>query len=149
MQRLRMNGHFLSLTRLRVRSWRYLPFFLVQAIRSARQAKSAEGVLAVSVLREARNTFWTCTIWTDEQSMKRYMLSGPHGRVMRRLMEWCDEAAVAHWTQESPEPPSWQEAHHKLQESGRLSKVDHPSEAQRKNQFPPPRIQSMRELRFK
>ncbi|MGB8543114.1 MAG: DUF3291 domain-containing protein [Candidatus Acidiferrales bacterium] len=144
-----MNGFFVSLTRLRVRSWRYFPFFFVQAIRSARQAKSAEGVLSVSLLREARNTFWTRTVWNDEQSMKRFMLSGPHGQVMRRLMEWCDEAAVAHWTQESPEPPSWEEAHRKLQELGRLSKVNHPSEAQRKNRFPPPRIQSMRELRFK
>lgn len=132
-----MNGQFISLTRLRVRSWRYLPFSLVQAIRSARQAKSAEGVLAVSALGEARNTFWAYTIWTDEQSMKRYMLSGPPGRVMRRLMEWCDEAAVAHGTQESPEPPSWEQAHHKLQESGRLSKVDHPSEAQRKKSILP------------
>lgn len=144
-----MNGYFISLTRLRVRSWRYLPFFLVQAIRSARQASSAEGVLAVSVLWEARNTFWTRTVWTDEQSMKSFMLSGPHGRVMRHLMEWCDEAAVAHWTQGSCEPPSWEEAHHKLQESGRLSKVNYPSEAQLKNQFPPPRIQSGRGLRFK
>src|ERR1700728_1142671 len=144
-----MNHFFVSLTRLRVRSWRYFPFFFVQAMRSTRQAKSAEGVLFVSVLSEARNTFWTRTVWNEEQSMKRFMLSGPHGRVMRRLMEWCDEAAVAHWTQEFPEPPSWEEAHRKLQELGRLSKVNHPSEAQRKNRFPPPRIQSVRELRFK
>jgi hypothetical protein len=144
-----MDGCFVSPTRLRVRSWRYLPFFLIQALRSAWQAKSAEGVLFVSVLRETRNTFWTRTVWTDEQSMKRFMLSGPHGRVMRRLMEWCDEAAVAHWIQDSAEPPAWQEVHIKLQQLGRLSKVNHPSEAQRENRFPPPRIQSMRELQFK
>ena len=144
-----MNGFFVSLTRLRVRSARYFPLFFVQAIRSARQAKSAEGVLFVSVLWEARNTFWTRTVWTDEHSMKRFMLSGAHGQVMRRLMEWCDEAAVAHWTQESPEPPPWEEAHQKLQQLGRISKVNHPSLDQRKNRFPAPRIQPMRELRFK
>jgi hypothetical protein len=144
-----MNGFFVSMTRLRVRSWRYFPFFFIQAIRSARQAKSAEGVRFVSVLWEARNTFWTRTVWADEPSMKLFMLSGPHGRVMRRLLEWCDEAAVAHWTQDSPEPPSWEEAHHKLEQLGRLSKVKHPSDDQRKNRFPPPRIQSVRELRFK
>ena len=64
-------------------------------------------------------------------------------------MEWCDEAAVAHWTQDSPEPPSWEEAHRRLQESGRPSKVNHPSEGQRNNRILALRIQSMRELRFK
>ena len=144
-----MATFFVSMTRLRVRSWRYVPLFFVQAFRSARQAKFAEGAVSVSVLREARNTFWTRTVWINEQAMKNFMLSGPHGRVMRRLMEWCDEAAVAHWTQESAEPPSWEEAHRRLRESGRPSKVNHPSEDQRNNRIPAPRIQSMRELRFK
>ena len=82
-----MATFFVSMTRLRVRSWRYIPFFFVQAYRSARQAKFAEGAVSVSVLREARNTFWTRTVWLNEQAMKNFMLSGPHGRVMRRLNE--------------------------------------------------------------
>jgi hypothetical protein len=38
---------FVSITRLRVRSWRYLPGFLIQALRTARQAKDASTVLTV------------------------------------------------------------------------------------------------------
>ncbi len=141
---------FVSLTRLRVRSWRYLPAFFLQAFRSARQAKSAAGVISVSVLRDAHNTFWTRTVWNSEQAMRSYMLSGIHRQVMRRLPEWCDEAAVAHWTQESPQPPSWQEAHQQLQQSGRPSKVNHPSEAQRNNlSIPAPLIRPANEIRFK
>ena len=34
---------FVSITRLRVRSWRYLPGFLIQSFRAARQAKRATG----------------------------------------------------------------------------------------------------------
>src|ERR1700735_4157974 len=142
--------YFVSLTRLRVRFWRYLPAFYGQARRSALQAKSAQGALAVSVLREAHHTFWTRTVWNSEQAMRSYMLSGIHRQAMRRLPEWCDEASVAHWTQESPEPPSWEEAHQRLQESGRPSKVNHPSEAHSNSlSIPAPRIRSTSELRFK
>jgi hypothetical protein len=36
-----------SITRLRVRSFRYLPAFLLGSLRSAREAKNASGNLAV------------------------------------------------------------------------------------------------------
>ena|SRR5205809_4290730 len=122
---------FISITRLRVRSWRFLPMFLVQSLRAAWQAKSAEGNLAVSLLRQPQWTFWTRTVWTSEAAMKAFMLSGVHGGVMRRLLEWCNEAALVHWTQDLQEPPDWPEAHKRLQEAGRTSKVNHPSEDHR------------------
>ena len=61
--------------------------------------------------------------------MKSFMLSGAHGRVTRRLMDWCDEAALVHWSQESEHEPEWQEAHRRLREEGRRSKVNYPSAA--------------------
>jgi hypothetical protein len=48
---------FVSITRLRVRRWRYLPQFLIQSIRAARQAKRAPGNIAVSILRDANRRF--------------------------------------------------------------------------------------------
>lgn len=140
---------FVSITRLRVRSWHYLPGFFFRALRSASQAKSAKGNLSVTVLKEARLTFWTRTLWTSEQAMKAYMVSGAHGKVMRKLLDWCDEAAVVHWTQESSEPPSWEEAHRRLHESGRPSKVNHPSENQRTYRIPAPVVSKTSETRLK
>ena len=64
--------------------------------------------------------------------MRSFMRSGVHRWVMARLPEWCDEAALAHWIQEADEPPSWSEAHRRLQQEGRRSRVNHPSEAQRR-----------------
>lgn len=136
-----------SITRLRVRSLRYLPAFLINAFRSAQQAKAAPGSLAVSVLSDARFTFWTRTVWNDEHSMRAFMIVGVHRRVMPRLLQWCDEASVAHWLQDSLEPPSWQEVHRRLQTEGRRSKVNNPSDAQLRFEISPPK--TTRELKFK
>jgi hypothetical protein len=61
---------FISITRLRVRAWRYLPAFIIQAVRSARQACRAPGNLAVTLLRDSNLTFWTRTAWSDEAAMR-------------------------------------------------------------------------------
>ncbi len=140
---------FVSVTRLRVRSWRYFPAFFVASFRSALQARRAKGNLAVSVLREARNTFWTRSLWTDAAAMKSFMMSGAHRTIMPRLLEWCDEASVAHWTQDSAEKPPWEEAYERLRHDGRVSKVNHPSEAQRRFDIPAQRLTRSRELRFR
>jgi hypothetical protein len=130
---------FVSITRLRVRSWRYLPQFLFQSIRAALQARRAAGSLAVSVLRDADRAFWTRTVWRDEPAMRSFMQSGVHRRIMARLPEWCDEAALVHWVQDAEEPPSWAEAHRRLQQEGRRSRVSHPTEAHRQFEIRQPR----------
>jgi hypothetical protein len=107
---------FVSITRLR--SWRYLPQFLIQSIRAARQAKRAAGSLAVSVLRDADHAFWTRTVWRDEPPMRSFMQSDVHRRILARLPEWCDEAALVHWVQDGNEPPSWAEANRHLEGRG-------------------------------
>jgi Domain of unknown function (DUF3291) len=136
-----------SVTRLRVRKWRFLPAFLVGAIRSALQAKSAAGAIRVAALADARRAFWTCTVWDDEKSMRAFLNSGSHRRVMPRLLDWCDEAAVAHWEQESSEAPSWREALVRMRRVGRRSRVRFPSAAQDQFDIPEPRTGA--ELRVK
>jgi hypothetical protein len=128
-----------SITRLRVRSWRFLLPFMYYALRSSQQAKKARGNLEVSLLRDAKNAFWTRTVWNSEDDMKSFMLAGPHRVAMRKLLEWCDEASLVHWTQESTRPPDWPEAHRRLTSEGRLSKVNHPSPAQEAFEIPPPK----------
>ena len=120
-----------SVTRLRVRSWLFMPAFIVSAIGIGRQAAKAEGCLGAKVLRDRRRAFWTCTCWGSEAAMKAFMLDGRHGESMRKLMNWCDEASVAHWAQESDEMPTWSEAHRRMLRHGRASKVNHPSDAQK------------------
>src|SRR6266851_3020369 len=98
-----------SITRLRLRSWSFLPMFAWYVLRSARQASRADG----------------------------------------NLVEWCDEAAVVHWTQESAVLPTWPEAYQRLQKDGRRSKVNHPSAGHQAYEFPPPPVNPRGELPFK
>jgi hypothetical protein len=128
---------FVSVTRLRVRAWRYLPLFLLGSVHAVLQARRT---LGKSVLRDAHLAFWTRTVWSGEAAMRGFMLSGTHRRLMHRLLEWCDEAAVVNWTTDVAPPPAWSEAHRRLQVEGRPSKVKHPSDAQRRFEIPPPRV---------
>ncbi len=129
----------ISITRLRVRSFRYLPAFLLGSLRSARAAKNASGNLAVALLSDANFVFWTRTLWSEESAMRAFMHTPAHRSMMPKLLQWCDEAAVTHWLQETVEMPSWPEVHRRLQHQGRTSKVDHPSAAQLRFEFPPPK----------
>jgi hypothetical protein len=116
-----------AVTRLRIRSYRFLVPFAWQAWRSFRQAKHAAGSLGVKVRTTGSLAFWTLTAWQDDAAMHTYRIARPHRDAMPKLLEWCDEAAVAHWHQESTALPGWDAAERRLAESGRLSKVNHPS----------------------
>ena len=102
---------FISVTRLRVGSWRHLPQFVWYVLKTARQAERASGFFGGRLLREVRNTFWTVTAWEDEMAMRAYRNAGAHSEVMPKLLDWCDEASVVHWSQADLEIPDWQEAH--------------------------------------
>jgi Domain of unknown function (DUF3291) len=118
---------FVSLTRLRIRSIRFLPRFAFHTWRSLQQVKRAPGFLAGALLPDRCWTFWTMTAWENQESMRQYMVSGSHKTAMSHLLEWCDEASVAHWTQPDATLPSWAEADKRMRKDGRPSKVRSPS----------------------
>jgi len=118
---------FVSLTRLRVRSVLFMPFFAMYTMGTLRQVKKAPGFLSGKLLPDRDRAFWTMTAWDGPESMRRYMTSGAHKRAMPKLMQWCDEASVAHWEQEETSLPSWEEADRRMRASGRASKVNRPS----------------------
>jgi hypothetical protein len=132
-----------------VRSWRFLPLFFLRTFQAARQAAMSEGNLGVALLRDRGNTFWTATSWSNEASVKTFMHSGVHGPVMRKLLDWCNEAALVHWAQESKDLPSWEQAYTRIQQEGRRSKVNYPSAAHTAHAIVKPTMGRTRELRLK
>ena len=118
---------FVSVTRLRIRSWRFMPSFFLYAFRTSRQAQRSPGFLGGALINDKHRTFWTLTVWEDEASMKAYRGAAAHREVMPKLANWCDEASVTHWTQQDSRVPDASEAHRHMVEQGRVSRVNHPS----------------------
>ena len=131
---------FVSVTRLRIRSARFLPPFALHTFRSLGQVKNAPGFRGGSILADRSWTFWTLTTWDSRESMRRYMTAGAHREAMPHLLHWCDEASVTHWDQVESSLPTWPEADRRMRESGRISKVKFPSSAHTTLGYRPPRV---------
>jgi hypothetical protein len=119
---------WVSITRLHLRGYRYVPSFLRQAQLSSEQARRSPGFLAGAVFASPlRRTFWTLTVWKEEAAMRAFRSAGDHRYVMTRLSDWCDEAAVAHWQQRDATVPGSGEILRRMQSTGRVSRVSHPT----------------------
>ena len=127
---------FVSVTRLRVKSIFYLIPFMRANEASVKELKSSSGLLMGKELIDKKLTFWTITLWEDEDSMKKFRGSLSHRNAMQHLPKWCNEASYHHWFQEENECPNWTTISDKLYSEGKLSKVRNPSNAQITNQFP-------------
>jgi len=108
-----------SVTRVRLRSVRFLPLFFIHAHRILAQLRRAEGHLAGAVQREGDLAYWTATVWRDEIAMQAFVASGAHLRAMPRMHDWCSEAGTVRWVQDCPYLPDWAEAARRLQDEGR------------------------------
>jgi hypothetical protein len=117
----------ISITRLRLRSIRFLPLFFVHVMKTRAQLKGAAGFIAGALLNDRDRTFWTMTMWQGQSDMMRYMTHGAHSKVMPRLAHWCDEASVVHWVADQSGLPKWNEADRRMRAEGRPSKLQRPS----------------------
>jgi hypothetical protein len=120
---------FISVTRLRLRSLRFFPRFAWHTLASTRQLRRASGFLGGQFAGEGLRGFWTVTAWRDEAAMRAYRNTDAHMRAMPKLLGWCDEASVAHWSQATAALPEPATAVERMRTEGRLSKVRHPSPA--------------------
>ena len=118
-----------SVTRLRVRRWWFLPSFALHTWRVARQVQGSAGFLGGAFGLELPFCFWTVTVWTDEQSMRGFRNHDAHMKAMPRLRHWCDEASYIHWQQDGASTPTLASAFERLRDIGKTSKVNHPSAA--------------------
>lgn len=131
--------YFVSVTRLRLRSPWYLLRFAWHNWRTVRQTQRTPGFLGGCLIGEARRTFWTITVWEQQAAMAHLRNQGAHKRVMPYLQTWCDEAAVAHWQQDTPTVPTLTEAYERLQANGHWTRLQHGSTLHQQRQLTPPR----------
>jgi len=119
--------YFVSVTRLRLRSFIFLPQFMVANEASLRSIKKTDGFIHGKELIDKKLTFWTVTVWDSDKAMKYFRNSGPHKKAMRKLPLWCDEGSYVHWLQETQAIPAWEIIHQKLITNGKVTKVKFPS----------------------
>lgn len=122
-----------SITRLRLRSVFALPAFARETRLISEQLRRAPGFLGGAVLAEGRLVFWTRSAWEHAEAMKAFRDSGAHRDSMPKLLDWCDEAAVAQWQGDAES--DWNAIYARLCESGRLSRVRKPSAAHQAKLF--------------
>ncbi len=121
---------FITVNRVRIRKLQIIPIFAFTICLICRQARRAPGCLGLRIYRTRGLAVWTVTAWTDELAMLKFRDSGPHGKARPKKRQWFDEAAIAHWHQNSAKLPGKTKAAIRLGEIGRLSHVLSPSPAQ-------------------
>jgi hypothetical protein len=130
---------FVSATRLRVRSIKYLLGFFKANEASVKELSKSKGFLGGKELVDKHFTFWTLTLWDDMENMKGFRNSEAHRKAMQKLPFWCDEASYVHWLHEDLIIPSWDEIYQKLIAEGKITKVRKPSAQQSNKNYPPPK----------
>ena len=118
-----------AVTRVRVRNMWVLPFFGWQTAAILREARAAAGNLLSTGRSTGLLSFWTMTAWEDPRALHAFLRAGAHGKAMRKARGWFEEASIVDWSADE-RPTDWGEARSRLQSSGRLVPVDHPSAAQ-------------------
>ena len=114
-------------TRLRVRSIRFLPGLYWATRKLQKAIKKAPGFVMGKLLADRNLAFWTMSMWEDIDSMRAFRNGRAHAAIMPNAARWCDEASFVHWQTEADELPGWAEAHRRMNESGKLSPLRFPS----------------------
>ena len=145
---------FVSLTRLRLHSWRSYPAFGFWVIRSVWQSLQADGLLGLQLLRDRHHAFWTLTLWRDRQSMEAFRNRSAHGHAMGHLAQWCDESAAAHWSISEAElrqasRPNWVELQQRLMQLGHFAALPMATDSHRARLIPAPAVGRGRVLRLR
>lgn len=118
----------ICVTRLRLRSIRFLPILYLKTRKLRRSLEKAPGFLMGKLLADRNRAFWTMSMWEDLDSMRAFRNSRVHAATMPNAARWCDEASVVHWETQADELPDWDEAHRRMSESGKPSPLKFPSE---------------------
>jgi quinol monooxygenase YgiN len=104
-------------TFLPLKSWKYMLSFQRLSSKVLKQIKEDEGAANYAVRANLlKKHFWTLSIWKDQNSLRRFIMTEPHATAVKKFTEWAGEgSAFVEWS--SPENTiDWPEALRKLQD---------------------------------
>lgn len=117
----------ISVTRLRLRSIRFLPSLYWKTRKLRQFLEKAPGFVKGKLLADRNRAFWTMTMWEDLDSMRAFRNSKAHAAVIPNGVRWCDEVSGVYWETQADELPDWDEAYRRMSESGKPSSLKFPS----------------------
>src|SRR5207249_2391318 len=73
-------------SKLPLRRARHIPGFLADTRRIQRQLANTDGLIGYALNAQlARKTFWTVSAWQDDESLRGFVATDPHRRIMAAL----------------------------------------------------------------
>jgi hypothetical protein len=79
-------GYVVMASRLPLRSYRFVPGFLLDTLRIRRQLATAGGLVGYALHAQlVRKTFWTFSVWSDQEDLDAFAAADPHQGIIRRL----------------------------------------------------------------
>jgi quinol monooxygenase YgiN len=103
-------------TFLPLKNWKYMLSFQRLSSKVLKQIKEDEGAANYAVRANLlKKHFWTLSIWKDQNSLRRFIMTEPHATAVKKFTEWAGEgSAFVEWS--SPENTiDWSEALRKLE----------------------------------
>ena len=83
---------------LPLKSFWHLPAFLLATTRVAKQLAAAPGLIAYSLLaRPMKKSFWTVSVWQDEDALQGFIHHPPHVRLMAALTPHMRKTRFVRW----------------------------------------------------
>lgn len=111
-------------SRFRVRAFRHVLPFFIDAMRVHAQMRHADGAAGVSlVAHPLRREFATLSAWRDRAALDAAVRAEPHRSVMRRQRGAMAESTFRFWrTSADALPVTWEEADRRLSEPTRADR---------------------------
>ena len=106
-------------SRLELIRLRTVPAFLLAALRLRRSFGAAPGAISLGLAAQPlHRTFWTISVWTDEQSLGAFNASALHQRVVTTFRPAMRGSTFSTWTADRDATPSWADAQERLTRRG-------------------------------
>jgi len=113
------NRYLAFISYLPLKHFRAIPNFFRFTSEIRRQLRTAPGLIGYSLdARPLARTFWTLSVWRDQQSLSDFVAAVPHSRIMQSLAPHMGKSQFAQWTVESNEIPlDWNTAKARITQS--------------------------------
>ena len=106
---------YISITGLELKSLVHVGAFYYYAVPSLRQAQNSKGNI-LAATKNINGVRHTLTAWDSEQSMRKFLYSGPHQKAIKAMPKFATGKTFGYV---SDAIPTWDQVHRKWKSHGK------------------------------